>query len=53
MPFRSRSQVKKFGAMVKRKEISRRTFREWLDKTPSVKSLPEKVKKQSRRIRGR
>lgn len=48
-PFRSKSQVRKFGAMVKRGEISQRKFDEWLKATPSVKKLPEKVKKKKKK----
>ena len=46
MPFRSRSQVRKFGAMVKRGEMSQAKFRQWLNETPSVKRLPERVNKK-------
>jgi len=55
MPFKSKAQVRKFGAMVRRGEISQAKFREWLNKTPSVKKLPERKirrkKKVSRKIR--
>ena len=46
MPFKSKRQVRKFGAMVKRKEISRATFKKWAKHTPNMKKLPEKVKKK-------
>ena len=45
MPFRSRSQVRKFGAMVRRGEMSKEKFEEWLKATPNIKRLPERVKK--------
>lgn len=48
MPFRSKSQVRRFGAMVKRGEISKRKFREWLNETPSVGKLPERVNLRGR-----
>jgi len=48
MPFRSKSQVRRFGAMVKRGEISKEKFREWLSETPSVKALPERVKSKNK-----
>ena len=48
MPFRSKAQVRKFGAMVKRGEMSKKKFDEWLKATPSVKRLPERVKRKKR-----
>ena len=48
MPFKSKAQLKKFGAMVKRGEISKQKFNEWLKATPNVKKLPERVKKKSK-----
>lgn len=45
MPFRSKDQLAKFAEMVKRGEISKETFHKWLDATPSVKALPDKVTK--------
>jgi len=45
-PFRSKSQVRKFGAMLNRGEISKATFDKWVKHTKgSLKKLPEKVKK--------
>ena len=46
MPFRSVSQIKKFGAMVKSGEISKATFNKWKKHTPNIKKLPKKVKKK-------
>ena len=46
MPFKSLSQVRKFGAMLKRKEISKATFEKWVRHTPSIKKLPERKKKK-------
>ena len=46
MPFRSKAQVRKFGAMVKRGEISKKKFEEWLHETPNIKKLPERVEKK-------
>lgn len=51
--FRSRSQVRKFGALARRGEISKAEFRKRLDMTPSVKALPEKVKKGRAKRGGR
>ena len=51
MPFRSKAQVRKFGAMVKRGEMSKAKFEEWLHGTPNIKRLPEKVKKKTKKIK--
>lgn len=44
MPFKSKSQMRKFGQLVKEGKISKETFQEWADSTPNPKRLPEKVK---------
>lgn len=49
MPFRSKAQIRKFGAMVRRGEISKEKFREWLEETPNIKKLPERVRKKKRK----
>ena len=41
-PFRSEAQRRKFGAMVKKGEISQKTFDEWNAETP--KNIPERKK---------
>lgn len=46
MPFKSKSQVRKFGALLGRGEISKTTFKKWKKHTPSMKKLPEKVRKK-------
>lgn len=46
MPFRSKAQVRKFGAMVGRGEISKSTFNKWKKHTPSIKKLPERKRKK-------
>jgi hypothetical protein len=43
MPFKSEAQRRKFGSMVKKGEISRKTFDEWNSETP--KSIPERKSK--------
>jgi hypothetical protein len=49
MPFKSKAQVRKFGAMLNRGEISQATFDKWVKHTPkSLKKLPERVKKRKR-----
>ena len=45
MPFKSKAQVRKFGAMVKRGEMSQAEFDKWLKHTPNIKGLPERVGK--------
>ena len=39
-PFRSEAQRRKFGAMVKKGEITQKTFDEWNAETP--KNIPER-----------
>jgi len=51
MPFKSRSQLRKFGALVNRGEMSEATFKRWLEETKNVNKLPEKVKKKKKRKR--
>lgn len=43
MPFKSEAQRRKFGAMVKKGEISKKTFDEWNAETP--KNIPERKSK--------
>lgn len=45
MPFKSKSQRRKFYAMAERGEIPDSTVKEWEHATPKGKKLPEKVKK--------
>ncbi len=45
MPFKSKAQRRKFYAMAKRGEISKRKVKEWEKKTKG-KRLPERVKKK-------
>lgn len=46
MPFKSKVQVKKFGAMLKRGEISKATFEKWKRHTPNMSKLPERKNKK-------
>jgi predicted transcriptional regulator len=46
MPFLSKAQIRKFGAMVKSKEIMQAKFDEWMRKTPSPSLLPERKSKE-------
>lgn len=45
MPFKSEAQRRKFGAMVKKGEISQKTFDEWNAETP--KNIPERKKQKT------
>ena len=46
MPFKSKAQVRKFGAMVKSGKISKATFKKWVKHTKNMKKLPKRVKKK-------
>lgn len=48
MPFKSKAQLAKFASMVKAGTMSKDDFHKWLDETPSVEALPEKVAKKSK-----
>ena len=48
MPFKSASQLRKFGAMTGRGEIFKTKFKQWGDETPSVSGLPERASAASR-----
>jgi hypothetical protein len=48
MPFKSKSQMRKFGAMKNKKEISKSTFDKWADETTNKGSLPEKLHKEAK-----
>lgn len=47
-PFKSESQRKKFYAMAKRGEISKKTLEKW-EKETGKKKLPQRVKKSKKR----
>jgi hypothetical protein len=47
MPFKSEAQRRKFGSMVKKGEITKKTFEEWNAETP--KNIPERVKKKQKK----
>ncbi len=48
MPFKSKAQVGKFGALVSQGKMSPATFHEWAAATPSIKALPNKLKKPTK-----
>lgn len=53
MPFRSKAQVRKFGAMMSRGQISRETFHRWVRHTPDMSNLVERVRRVRERARRR
>jgi hypothetical protein len=42
MPYKSKSQMRKFFAMEKRGELPKGTAKRWARETPNIKALPEK-----------
>lgn len=49
MPFKSKAQMRLFFAKEKRGELPKGTAKRWAHETPSVKKLPEKKKKSSKK----
>ena len=49
MPFKSKAQLRKFGAMVESGEISKATFNKWAKHTKNIKGLPEKKSRLEKR----
>lgn len=49
MPFKSLSQVRKFGEMMKQGKMSHQEFEKWANETPNMSSLPERIGKKKRR----
>ena len=47
MPFKSKAQLRKFAVLVEQGKMKPRVVKEWLEATPSVKKLPERVKPAS------
>lgn len=47
MPFKSKSQVRKFFALERQGKISKKTLNEYLESTPNIKDLPERLEKKS------
>lgn len=48
MPFKSKSQARLFFAKEKRGELPEGTAEHWAEVTPSIKALPEHVKKKKK-----
>ena len=58
MPFKSRSQVRMFGHLKSKGDISEEKFEEFAEATPNMSKLPEhaggvKRKKKNRRMAGK
>lgn len=53
IPFKSKSQMKKFYAMEARGEMKKGTAKRWAHETPDISELPEKKKKSKSESRGR
>ncbi len=49
MPFKSKAQMRKFGAMLRSGEISEDEYEEWRRATPNVSRLPERVGRKKNR----
>lgn len=50
MPFKSKAQIKRFGEMVKKGDITQEKFNQWMSETPSPKKLPERIGRSPRSI---
>jgi len=53
MPFRSRSQLRKFAVLVRQGKMSEKEFKKWIKETPDIKSLPERKNKKKKKKRKR
>lgn len=53
MPIKSRAQLRKFGALAGRGEISERKFKHFRDVTPDISGLPERVTEPNKTPRGK
>lgn len=48
-PFKSKAQLRKFGAMERRGQIPKGTTSQWAHETKSIKRLPERKPSRGRR----
>lgn len=48
MPFKSKSQLRKFFAMEKRGELPKGEAEKWAHETKNIKKLPNKVKRRKK-----
>lgn len=46
MPFKSKSQMKKYFVMEKQGKLPKGTAEQWAKETPNIKKLPKKVRKK-------
>ena len=46
MPFKSKSQVRKFGSLVGQGKMSQEEFDKWAHHTKNIKGLPERIGKK-------
>lgn len=51
MPFKSRSQMRKFAIMEKEGKLAKGTTERWAAETPSTKKLPERATKSKDVVR--
>ena len=43
MPIRSKSQLRRFGQLVKEGKLSQAEMDKWIKETPNIKGLPERL----------
>jgi len=48
MPFKSKSQMRKFAAMEKEGKLPKGTFKKWLNHTKNLRNLPERVRRRKK-----
>lgn len=46
MPFRSKAQIRLFAVLVAKGKMKPQTFKKWLDETPDLSRLPERVRRK-------
>jgi len=49
MPYKSKSQMRKFFVMEKRDQLPKGTAKKWAKHTKNIKQLPQKVGKKKRK----
>jgi hypothetical protein len=45
MPLKSKAQLGKIASLEKQRKLPKGTLKKWIKETPSIKRLPEKIKK--------
>lgn len=48
MPFKSRAQIRKFEQLVKEGKITYTKLVNWIEETPNIDKLPEKIRKKKK-----